>query len=147
MSPAKEAGGREDLQCGERLAVGAALGDVVARLLVDELGVGAGVDADGQPLLRQLVHQIVEAVVLAAHQRRLGQPHAVEEQAGRVEGPHPDLLHQPTAQHVTQPINTNKDHLVAYLVAYSFGYLLGYYWLLDIGKGFKLGKMYKKCTS
>ncbi|MCY1231630.1 hypothetical protein D9M72_440860 [compost metagenome] len=80
------------LEIPHRLVEGAAVLHVLEGLLEKALELGRGADGDHETLLRQLLHQVGEA--LAFFTQPVGHRHAdvVEEQLGRVLGAHADLV-------------------------------------------------------
>ncbi|GAA2923913.1 hypothetical protein GCM10020221_19920 [Streptomyces thioluteus] len=72
------------LEARDRPAERLALLDVALRLLQQVLGRGGGADGDGQPLLRQVGHQMAERAVQLTEQVLLGHADVVEEQLGGV---------------------------------------------------------------
>mmetsp|Transcript_14977 Transcript_14977/g.47766 ORF Transcript_14977/g.47766 Transcript_14977/m.47766 type:complete len:219 (+) Transcript_14977:236-892(+) len=80
------------LHLGQRPAERLPLVHVLARPLVAGLRARGGHVRDDEPLLRQLLHEHVEAVVQLAQQVGSGQPDAVEEELARVLGLHAHLL-------------------------------------------------------
>ena len=81
------------LELDDRLAEGLALLDVVDGELERALHHGHRVHGDDQALLRQLLHQLVEALPFLGAEQALGrQLHVLEEQFRGVGGIHAELL-------------------------------------------------------
>ena len=81
------------LELDDLLAEGLALLDVVDGERERPLDHGLGMDDDDEPLARQIVHELREALALLRSEQVLRrQPHVLEEQLGGVGGIHAELL-------------------------------------------------------